>query len=132
MPFEKLFSPIKIGTKTARNRIVFPCHSYEALTWPEYVAYEVARARGGSGVNIIGPVVVHYSGETGGEHLHEKDTPETLLPRWKTMAEAVHEYGTLVLAQLWHVGDKSEGLAKTSWGVSENPVTMIWGAPKSS
>jgi 2,4-dienoyl-CoA reductase-like NADH-dependent reductase (Old Yellow Enzyme family) len=38
------------------------------------------------------------------------------------MAEAVHAYGTLVLVQLWHVGDKSEGLANNSWGVSENPV----------
>jgi 2,4-dienoyl-CoA reductase-like NADH-dependent reductase (Old Yellow Enzyme family) len=39
------------------------------------------------------------------------------------MAEAVHEYGTLVLVQLWHAGDKSEGLSKPmSWGVSENPV----------
>ena len=122
MQFENLFSPIKIGTRTARNRIIFPCHSYEALPFPEYIAYEVARAKGGCGLNIIGPCVVHYSGETGGEHLHEKDTPENLVPRWKAMADAVHKYGTLVLIQLWHVGDKSEGLAKTSWGVSENPV----------
>jgi 2,4-dienoyl-CoA reductase-like NADH-dependent reductase (Old Yellow Enzyme family)/pyruvate/2-oxoglutarate dehydrogenase complex dihydrolipoamide dehydrogenase (E3) component len=122
MYFENLFSPIRIGTRTTRNRIIFPCHSYEALPFPEYIAYEAARAKGGCGLNIIGPCVVHNSGVTGGEHTHEIDTPEILLSRWKAMAAAVHEYGTLVLIQLWHVGDKSEGLAKTSWGVSENPV----------
>ena len=122
MPYDNLFSPIKIGTRTAKNRIAFPCHSYEALPFPEYIAYEEARARGGCGLNIIGPCVVHYSGETGGEHLHEKLTPEKITAQWKQMAEALHKYGTLVLIQLWHVGDKSEGLAKTSWGVSENPV----------
>jgi 2,4-dienoyl-CoA reductase-like NADH-dependent reductase (Old Yellow Enzyme family) len=87
MQFEKLFSPIKIGTRISRNRIVFPCHSYEALPFPEYIAYEAARAKGGCGLNIIGPCVVHYSGETGGEHLHEKDTPETPISRWQAMAK---------------------------------------------
>jgi 2,4-dienoyl-CoA reductase-like NADH-dependent reductase (Old Yellow Enzyme family)/thioredoxin reductase len=122
MSFKHLFTPIKIGTKTARNRIIFPCHSFEALSFPDYIAYEVARAKGGCGLVIIGPCVVHYSGATGGEHLHTADTPETLIPSWKAMSKAVHEYGTLVLVQLWHIGDKSEGLANVSWGVSENPI----------
>jgi 2,4-dienoyl-CoA reductase-like NADH-dependent reductase (Old Yellow Enzyme family)/thioredoxin reductase len=122
MQFENLFSPIKIGNRIARNRIIFPCHSYEALPWDEYIAYQVARAKGGCGMIIIGPCVIHDSGVTGGAHLHEIDTPEMLTPGWKRMADAVHEYDTLVLIQLWHVGDKSEGLAKKSWGVSENPV----------
>ena len=47
MQYEHLFSPIKIGSKTAKNRIVFPCHSFETLPFPEYVAYQAARARGG-------------------------------------------------------------------------------------
>jgi len=122
MPFDNLFSPIKIGARTARNRLVFPCHSYENLTVDEYIAYQAARAKGGCGMVIIGPCVVHYSGATGGEHTPPIDSPETLIPRWRKMADAVHQYGTLALIQLWHVGDKSEGLADISWGVSENPV----------
>src|SRR4030042_2564362 len=127
MQYEHLFSPIKIGTKTAKNRIGFPSHSHELLTFPEYIAYEAARAKGGCGLNIIGPIVVHWSGQTGGEHLHQIVTPESLIANWKLMAKALHEYGTLVLAQLWHIGDKSEGLAPNSWGVSENPIDMDLG-----
>jgi len=127
MQYENLFSPIKIGSKTAKSRIVFPCHSFEALPFPEYVAYQAARAKGGCGLNIIGPCVVHNSGVTLGEHLHPFETPESLLPNWKQMAEAVHEYNSLVLIQLWHIGDKSEGLAENSWGVSENPVDLDLG-----
>ena len=86
MPYEHLFSPIKIGSKTAKNRIVFPSHSFEALPFPEYIAYQVARAKGGCGLNIFGPCVVHNSGVTLGEHLHEFETPDILLPKWKQMA----------------------------------------------
>jgi len=49
---------------------------------------------------IIGPCVVHSSGVTLGEHYHPIETPEALMPNWKKTAEAVHEYGTLVLIQL--------------------------------
>jgi 2,4-dienoyl-CoA reductase-like NADH-dependent reductase (Old Yellow Enzyme family)/thioredoxin reductase len=119
MQFENLFSPIKIGSKTARNRLIFPCHGLEC-PFQEYIAYQVARAKGGCGLNIIGPCTIHKSGGLEG---HSIETPEMLIPKWKRMAEAVHEYGTLILVQLWHAGDKSEGLSKTmSWGVSENPV----------
>ncbi len=127
MQFENLFTPIKIGTKTAKNRIAFPCHSFEALPFPEYVAYQAARAKGGCGLNVFGPCVVHDTGVTLGEHLHTFETPEDLLPKWKQMAEAIHEHNSLVLIQLWHVGDKSEGLAEVSWGVSENPVDLDLG-----
>ena len=51
--FENLFSPIKIGTKTAKNRIVFPAHGVPALPFlgddaegSAYIAYQVSRARG--------------------------------------------------------------------------------------
>lgn len=127
MQYEHLFSPLKIGSKTAKNRIVFPCHSFETLPFPEYVAYQATRAKGGCGLNIFGPCVVHNSGVTLGEHLHTFETPESVLPNWKLMADALHEHNTLVLIQLWHVGDKSEGLAANSWGVSENPVDLDLG-----
>jgi 2,4-dienoyl-CoA reductase-like NADH-dependent reductase (Old Yellow Enzyme family) len=128
MQFNNLFSPIKIGTRTARNRIIFPSHGV-GIPWPEYIGYQAARAKGGSGLNIIGPCPIHQSAVLGGEHSHKIDTPENLIPRWKAMANAVHEYGTLLLIQLWHAGDKSEGVTKTSWGVSENPINLDMDRP---
>jgi 2,4-dienoyl-CoA reductase-like NADH-dependent reductase (Old Yellow Enzyme family)/thioredoxin reductase len=128
MQFENLFSPIKIGTRTARNRIVFPSHGV-GIPFPEYIGYQVARAKGGCGLNIFGPCPIHQSAVLGGERSHKIETPEALIPRWKSMANAVHEYGTLVLVQLWHAGDKSEGVTKTSWGVSENPINLDMDRP---
>jgi len=123
MQFEKLFSPVKIGTRTVRNRIIFPSHGL-GIPWPEYIGYQVARAKGGCGLNIIGPCPVHITGGLGGAQSHNIESPEALIPKWKQMAEAVHEYGTLVLVQLWHAGEKSEGVTHTSWGVSENPTNL--------
>jgi 2,4-dienoyl-CoA reductase-like NADH-dependent reductase (Old Yellow Enzyme family)/NADPH-dependent 2,4-dienoyl-CoA reductase/sulfur reductase-like enzyme len=128
MPFENLFSPVKLGTRTARNRIFFPSHGV-GIPWDEYIGYQTARAKGGSGLNIIGPCPIHQSAVLGGEHSHKIETPEALIPKWKQMAAAVHEYGTLLLIQLWHAGDKSEGVTKTSWGVSENPVNLDMDRP---
>ena len=61
--FEYLFSPIKIGTKTARNRIVFPAHGVPALPFmdddaegSDFIAYQVARAKGGCGMVVIGNI----------------------------------------------------------------------------
>jgi 2,4-dienoyl-CoA reductase-like NADH-dependent reductase (Old Yellow Enzyme family)/thioredoxin reductase len=121
MQFEHLISPIKIGTKTSRNRIVFSCHGL-GVPFPEYIGYQVARAKGGCGLNIIGPCTIHPSGGLGGPAPYTIETPEMLIPKWKQMAEAVHEYGTLMLVQLFHAGEKGPDLTKISWGVSENPI----------
>ncbi|HSW57971.1 MAG TPA: hypothetical protein VLH15_06185, partial [Dehalococcoidales bacterium] len=119
MQFEHMFSPIKIGTKTARNRIIFPCHGV-AVPLAEYIGYQVARARGGSGLNIIGPCTIHRSGGLGGPNPYYLETPEVMSSRWKQIARAVHEYGTLILVQFLHAGEKSTDHTKVSWGVSEN------------
>jgi len=65
--FASLFSPIKIGTKTARNRIVFPAHGVPALPFMgdeadgnEYIEYQAARARGGCALTIIGNIGISY------------------------------------------------------------------------
>src|SRR4030042_2268154 len=120
MQFEHLFSPIKIGTKTARKRIIFPCHGL-GVPLLEYIGYQVALAKGGCGLNIIGPCTIHPSGGLGGPNPYYIDTPEMMIPKWKQMAEAVHEYGTLILVQFLHAGEKSTDHTKVSWGVSENP-----------
>ena len=56
MQYDNLFSPFKIGTKTAKNRIIFPAHGIPtALPFcaddadgERYIAYEATRAKGSS------------------------------------------------------------------------------------
>lgn len=58
----------------------------------------------------------------GGLDPYNIETPEMLIPKWKKITEAVHEYGTLMLVQLFHSGEKGPNLTKVGWGVFENPV----------
>ncbi len=130
MQFENLFSPIKIGTKTARNRIVLPCHGMPCLPFQEdfddgstYLAYQVARAKGGCGLSIVGPIICHNTGVTSGALAHGLSTPEILLPKLKKLGKALHEYNTLVLMQMYHSGDTFGGASNSpNWGFSANPI----------
>jgi 2,4-dienoyl-CoA reductase-like NADH-dependent reductase (Old Yellow Enzyme family)/thioredoxin reductase len=106
--FENLFSPIKIGTKTAKNRIVFPAHGVPALPFMNdeaegsaYIAYQVARAKGGCAMVIIGNIGCYDEPFRLGPGLSVPPTPKILIPKLQRLADAVHEYNTLCLIQLY-------------------------------
>ena len=70
MQFERLFTPIQVGPRKAKNRIVFPTHAtrfpfFRDDASPEqyspYIEYMRARARGGCGLITIGNISVHWS-----------------------------------------------------------------------
>ena len=123
MQFNNLFSPLKIGSKTVRNRIVFPAHGIPtALPYcaddtdgERYIAYEVARAKGGCAVNIIGPLGCY---EPPGRELSmfSPPTPEILIPKLRRMAEALHEYNTLAIMQLFTYPKSFAIPATGTWG----------------
>ncbi len=106
--FPNLFSPIKIGTKTAKNRIVFPSHGVPALPFTgddtngrAYIEYQAARARGGCAVNIIGSLGCYDEPVRLGPMLLFPPTPSRLIPKLQRLADALHEHGTLCLIQLY-------------------------------
>jgi 2,4-dienoyl-CoA reductase-like NADH-dependent reductase (Old Yellow Enzyme family) len=123
MQFNNLFSPLKIGNKTARNRIVFPAHGIPtALPYcaddadgERYIAYEAARAKGGCALNIIGPLGCY---EPPGKELSlfSPPTPEILIPKLRRMAEALHEHNTLAMMQLFTYGKSFAIPATSTWG----------------
>ena len=106
--FPNLFSPINIGTKTARNRIVFPSHGVPALPFigggtdgSGYIAYQAARARGGCGMNIIGSIGCYDEPVRLGPSPLSPPEPSVLIPKLQRLADALHKYGTLCLIQLY-------------------------------
>ena len=112
MQYENLFSPIKIGTKTAKNRIVFPSHGVPALPFMggntdgrAYIAYQAARARGGSAVNIIGSIGCYDEPIHLGPSFLAPPEPGNLIPKLQRLADALHEYNTLCLIQLYIFSD---------------------------
>ncbi len=123
MQFNNLFSPLNNGNKTARNRIVFPAHGIPtALPYcaddadgERYIAYEVARAKGGCALNIIGPLGCY---EPPGKELSlfSPPIPKILIPKLRRMAEALHEHNTLAMMQLFTYGKSFAIPATSTWG----------------
>jgi mycofactocin system FadH/OYE family oxidoreductase 2 len=104
--FKHLFSPLKIGTMTVRNRIVFPAHwtwffsGHEAPN-ERTMHYYAARAKGGAGLIVTTPNMV-WPPSTAGGYVATRD--DKAMNAFKMISQAIHEHGAKAVAQLVHVG----------------------------
>lgn len=100
--FPTLFSPIRLGSRTAKNRIVSAAHSTGQLRDGRFgdaaVAYHEERAAGGVGMIVTEPI--HAGPNHGGMRSTDPQVGEGL----HRLAEAVRPHGTLLLAQVVHPG----------------------------
>lgn len=112
--FERLFAPFRIRDVEIPNRIAvvaFGSSLGGAALWG-------SRAAGGLGLIVAGMQSVHPTSTSNPgmtENIND-DVIDTL----RATAEAVHEHGTKIIAQLCHVGHLASGLYKTLplWGPS--------------
>ena len=121
--YPHLFSPIKLGPVTVRNRVLQTAHvklftrdGHDSL---RNVAYQVERARGGAGLLITGNRLVHPTSTTG-------------MPRFayqmlkgameidKKMTSGVHAHDGVIFTQLNHFG-----IQATS--DSADDIRVLWG-----
>jgi mycofactocin system FadH/OYE family oxidoreductase 2 len=105
--YPHLFSPLRIGSVTVRNRIMQTAHvklwAYNAVDSDRNVAYQAARAKGGAGLLITGNRVVHPTSTTGFPRVAWAYRPEAL-DADRRLTDAVHEHGGVIFAQLNHFG----------------------------
>ncbi len=101
--FPHIFRPLTINGVTLRNRIAISGHI--AGWWVDgglpsdaFVAYVEERAKGGVGLFVIGATIP----ERGHDCLENVD--DTIIPRYRALAEAGHRHGMKVFAQLFHPG----------------------------
>ena len=103
----RLFSPLKIGGITLRNRIVSTAHSTGLSEGTEIgdrvIAYYTARARGGVGLVITGSTSVHPS-STSKLMPALANWDQSIIAPYRRLAAAVHAHGTRIFAQLNHAG----------------------------
>lgn len=111
--FPKLFEPITIGSKTARNRIARSATRSQlgdeaSRVTDDMVAFYAARARGGTGL-IVSEGLRINPGERrpGGVNVFSKDG----IPGLKRLADAVHAEGALIFGQLNYGGRQHLGRA---------------------
>ena len=105
-PFPHLFSPLKVGTYTLKNRIMNTGHAAHFQTGAgvptdRYVDYVRERAKGGAGIIVTGLTVTHYDGEATSSLVN---CDENIIDAYSKFAEATHAYDVPMLAQLSHRG----------------------------
>lgn len=102
--YPHLFSPIQIGTATVKNRIFMPPLSTnladKGYVTDALVEHYSNRAKGGVGliiteVTTVEPVYTYLPGDMS---IYD----DSYIPGWKKLVEAVHQYDTKILAQLFH------------------------------
>ncbi|HSP96413.1 MAG TPA: FAD-dependent oxidoreductase [Candidatus Dormibacteraeota bacterium] len=119
MAFEHLFTPLRIGPREARNRIVFGAH-FTMFSEPNPVCgepgyfgarlgrYLADRARGGVGVVIAGQAQVHPTTAYQMPNNACAWRPEAV-PHFRAVTDAVHGHGALAFLQLAHNGGVNQG-----------------------
>jgi mycofactocin system FadH/OYE family oxidoreductase 2 len=124
--FKHLFTPLKIGSFTVRNRIVSTAHltgfAEKGLPSERHLNYWVSKAKGGIGLIVTEDQAVHPSAATDPFVIHAY-RDECIEP-FRRIAAAVHEHGAKIVAQLWHPGSIFYGVREGShplWSCSALP-----------
>ncbi|KAJ6456087.1 hypothetical protein C8R45DRAFT_1111088 [Mycena sanguinolenta] len=101
-----LFTPLKLGSTTISNRIGMAAltRSRSTDTVPNEVMlkYYVQRAKGGAGLIVSEGILITRQGCEWQFVPGIWDGAQT--EGWKKITDAVHEAGSKIYAQLWHVG----------------------------
>lgn len=102
--FPHLFEPIKIGKTTVKNRIFMPPLSTnladKGYVTDALIEHYSNRAKGGVGlivteVTTVEPVYTYLPGDMS---IYD----DSYIPGWKKLVDAVHQYDTKILSQLFH------------------------------
>jgi len=106
--FKYLFSPIKIGPVTLKNRIVFPPHvtnlSENGILSERMGLYHAERAKGGAGLIIIEGTLAGDEPEVFMTEANTFAHDDRCIPGFQRVADMVHEHGTKIFCQLYLLG----------------------------
>src|SRR5690348_18412978 len=107
--YRKLFQPLSLGPRQARNRILFGSHTTNYarhnLLSERHADYYAARAEGGAGIIVLEEHIVHPSDLPYANALLGY-LPETATAI-ATVTERIRHHQSLVLVQLNHNGQQS-------------------------
>ena len=108
--FPHLFAPLSLRHKTLRHRLNFGAHTAnmaeDGLPGERHLGYYAERARGGAAMIVCEPIPVHATGVlTRGNFRHGDDA---VIPHFRRITDACHEYGTVMIHQIYHVGQHGD------------------------
>jgi 2,4-dienoyl-CoA reductase-like NADH-dependent reductase (Old Yellow Enzyme family) len=132
--YEHLFSPLRIGPLTVKNRVVFSAHltnyAQDGLPSEQHAAYYAARAAGGAGLIITEEHSTHVT-DWPYEKLIHGFSPK-VVAGYRRITEAVHAHGVPILAQLNHNGGQASSMFSRLpvWAPSAVPDPLFREVPK--
>lgn len=126
--YPSIFSPLKIGNLTIRNRLMQTAHakgfaSADGLTNDRDIHYQAERAKGGIGLIVTGARHVHPQSTGPNRSLARGDRKE-IIERDAEMVRAVHAFGGRIFAQLIHFGPQGRSGALDDYRLLMGPSTM--------
>lgn len=134
--FPNLFTPLRLGGKEIKNRIMSTGHDTTLPTHGEindaYLAYQESRARGGVGLIVLQVTGVHETARYTSHSLMA--TEDSCITGYQKMAEVCHRYGSTVFAQLFHPGreimETETGLLPVAYSASATPQERFHVMPR--
>jgi mycofactocin system FadH/OYE family oxidoreductase 2 len=132
--YRYLFTPLRVGPLTVRNRIVFSAHltnyARDGLPSAQHAAYYAARAAGGAGLIITEEHSTHPTDWPYEKLIHGFDP--AVIPGYRRITGAVHAHGAVILAQLNHNGGQGSGMYSRLpvWAPSPVPDPLFREVPK--
>ncbi|MFT8244833.1 FAD-dependent oxidoreductase [Roseomonas sp. BN140053] len=132
--YPHLLSPIRLGKHEIRNRVWMAAHATllvkDNLFTDAHIHYYRERARGGVGIITMEAMAVHPTTQPYKGKAFAFDP--RMVPQYQKIADAVHEYGTKILAQPWHRGRETSSVASLEpvWAPSPIPDAVYREVPK--
>src|SRR5215813_9358647 len=107
-----LFSPIRVGSVTLKNRIYSSGHA-EAMAesgrpGARLMRYHEAKARGGCALTIFGGSSSVHPSSPAAAWKQIANHDDSIIPAYRALADAVHNHGCLVFTQLTHLGRSAQ------------------------
>ena len=132
MVYSHLFSPLKVGEHTLRNRIALPAtltnfgrSNRVTEAWRNFL---VERARGGTG--LIVSEIIAVDPEALAQQAIVTGFDDANDDAFRETARAVHDAGATLIGQLWHPGRQQLWHpTKSPMGVSNQPDALSWTVP---
>ena len=108
--YPHVFQPLDVRHKTLKHRINFGSHTANmsdmGLPSERHLGYYTERARGGAALISVEPMPTDaYAVLTRGNFRHSSDD---VIPGFRAITDACHEYGTVMIHQLYHVGQHGD------------------------
>lgn len=127
--FRKLFTPQKIGSMEVPNRLVVPAMVSNMCTGDgcvteRYIAYHEAKAKGGWGLIITEDYAIAETGK--GYRFIGGLWNDRQIAGQKQFTDRIHQYGTKLVAQIYHAGRQTKKLVSGAQPVAPSAIPCPW------